>query len=67
MDVKDVKNSGKSWFLRSFWMYRRSRASRRSRVSPKVVHVGVEKNLSKGYEEVEDQPYLYHLDIGGGG
>ena len=42
MDVKDVKNSGKSWFSRRFWMYGRSRASKRSRVSPKVVHVGVE-------------------------
>ena len=48
-------------------MFRMLRLSRRSSISPEVVHVGVEKNLSKGDEEVEDQPDLYHLDIRGGG
>ena len=33
---------------------------------PECVHVGVEEHLGEGDEQVEDQPDLNHLHIGGG-
>ena len=37
-----------------------------ARKPPECVHVGVEEHLCEGDEQVEDQPDLHHLHIGGG-
>ena len=35
--------------------------------APEAVHVGVQQHLQEGDEEVEDQPDLDHLHVGGEG
>ena len=34
-------------------------------VIPKSVHVCVNQNYNEGVEEVEQQPYIHHLHVGG--
>ena len=36
-------------------------------IIPQSVHVGMQQDNNEGQEQVEQQPYIYHLHVGGFG